>query len=273
MSAAIFVALALGWAVYLTPKALRRHDQAARTRSIDTFSSDMRVVAHRQAVDSRTAELVTPHTKQSRAAGPVRMNRRAARVAARRRRRILYLLLLAGVVVGVLSVRAILQPWAVAIPLGLTVLFLVLSRVMVRHERSASRRRRVNRYIEHRREVIATADAGDLEEPEEALAIDVRLRNAQGFEQVTDTEDTAAIDVSALDVTDVDAASLWDPLPVTLPTYVSKEKAPRTVRAIDLDDPSVANSGRDAADSALVAEAATATAPDDETGSAAQHAV
>ena len=35
----------------------------------------------------------------------------------------------------------------------------------------------------------------------------------------------------------VDGGSLWDPLPVTLPTYVIKPKARRTVRTIDLSEP------------------------------------
>jgi hypothetical protein len=30
---------------------------------------------------------------------------------------------------------------------------------------------------------------------------------------------------------------LWDPLPITMPTYVSKPLAPRTVRTIDLSSP------------------------------------
>ena len=33
MSALIFVALAVAWAVYLVPKALKHHDEVARTRS------------------------------------------------------------------------------------------------------------------------------------------------------------------------------------------------------------------------------------------------
>jgi hypothetical protein len=38
--------------------------------------------------------------------------------------------------------------------------------------------------------------------------------------------------------------SLWDPLPVTLPTYVSAPKAPRTLRTIDLSEPGTWSSGR-----------------------------
>jgi hypothetical protein len=38
---------------------------------------------------------------------------------------------------------------------------------------------------------------------------------------------------------------LWDPVPVTLPTYVMKEKAPdRTVRTISLSDDEVFSSAR-----------------------------
>ncbi len=40
-----------------------------------------------------------------------------------------------------------------------------------------------------------------------------------------------------------DGGSLWDPLPVTLPTYVTKPKAKRTVRTIDLNEPGTWTSG------------------------------
>ena len=33
------------------------------------------------------------------------------------------------------------------------------------------------------------------------------------------------------------AGALWDPVPITMPTYVSKPLAPRTVRTIDLSGP------------------------------------
>ena len=50
--------------------------------------------------------------------------------------------------------------------------------------------------------------------------------------------------------------SLWDPMPVTLPTYVSKPAAARrTVRTIDLDSTGVWSSGRSESDTALAREA------------------
>ena len=54
-----------------------------------------------------------------------------------------------------------------------------------------------------------------------------------------DTED--AVNETSVDLTaPIEAvASLWDPVPITKPTYVSKPLAPRTVRTIDLSAPVV----------------------------------
>ena len=53
-----------------------------------------------------------------------------------------------------------------------------------------------------------------------------------------------------------DGGSLWDPLPVTLPTSVHKPKAARTVRTINLGEPGAWTSGRSESDSRLVEDAA-----------------
>jgi hypothetical protein len=267
MSAAIFVVLALGWAGYLIPRALKHHDEAVKTRSIDRFSHTMRVLARRDPVSTRDTRLVVspqrgpdnprvvvPTDRPSRAR--LQAQRKAAASAARRRRRILIVLLLADIVVGVLAGLDILLLWSVAIPAGLTLAYLVLCRVLVRREHSAwdGRARRSAPPIE--------------EEPAEEYVEEpaVRLRTSEGVEDFSADEDTAAISVSALAaaVPTTDGGSLWDPLPVTLPTYVGKPKAARTVRTIDLTDPSISSSGRDAADSQLVAEAEVAEAAERE---------
>ena len=62
--------LAVAWAVYLIPKALRHHDEVARTRSIDRFSTAMRVLARREPVSRRDARLVV---SPARAAGNPRV--------------------------------------------------------------------------------------------------------------------------------------------------------------------------------------------------------
>jgi hypothetical protein len=56
--------------------------------------------------------------------------------------------------------------------------------------------------------------------------------------------------------------NLWDPVPVTLPTYVSKPPARRTVRTIDLDSTGVWTSGRTEGDAAIAREADAAEAAD-----------
>jgi hypothetical protein len=243
MSAAIFVVLALGWAGYLIPKALKHHDEVARTRSIDRFSHTMRVLSRREVVaPARAADnprVVVPTDRPSRA--QLQARRHASIKAARRRRRILILLLLADVAVGTLAAVGILQSWSIAIPAGITLLFLVLCRTLVKRERRSWKRHRSRAVAEGRVDFEATDDPA------------VRVRNAQGFEEVAATEDTSAIVIPpAVAGVVADGGSLWDPLPVTLPTYVGKPKAPRTVRTIDISAPDVASSGHDAADSELV---------------------
>ena len=51
LSALIFVALAVAWAVYLIPKALKHHDEVVRSKSVEKFSHTMRVLARREPVD------------------------------------------------------------------------------------------------------------------------------------------------------------------------------------------------------------------------------
>ena len=64
---------------------------------------------------------------------------------------------------------------------------------------------------------------------------------------------------------------LWDPVPITMPTYVSKPLAPRTVRTIDLSGPQVATPAHpvtaDAPEQPEVAAEARDSLPEDEAGS------
>ena len=121
LSGIIFVVLALAWAVYLIPKAVKHHDEVARTRSVDRFSTAMRVLARREPIDRRNARLVvTPPRSTDRVLLPSRPDaatdgptaspqvprrsvaarRAAARAAARRRRPVTFTLRLMDLVVG-----------------------------------------------------------------------------------------------------------------------------------------------------------------------------
>ncbi len=67
-------------------------------------------------------------------------------------------------------------------------------------------------------------------------------------------EDTAGIARQDLEAVLADDGSLWDPLPMTLPTYVNKARARRTVRTIELTG--INSSGHDQADTDLARDAA-----------------
>jgi hypothetical protein len=237
LSALIFVALAVAWAVYLIPKALRHHDDVVRSRSVERFSHTMRVLARREPVNRRDARLVVApararSTPVVTTKGPVRVetNRETAQRATRRRRRVLGLILLANAAVVTVAAFAVIDWWYVAIPAGLLVAWLVACRLMVRRERPVRTQR------------VRTAPA-PAEEQVDGSAPDEQVEESWDD---TPTGQTPAIA----------DPSLWDPMPVTLPTYVGKPAAERrTVRTIDLDSTGVWTSGRTEADSQIARDA------------------
>ncbi len=283
LSGVIFVALALLWALFLIPKALRSHDEAAVPRSVESTSDQARVLTRRDAAPTAEAQPApepagVPEQRRPSAREVARRQRRLAAAAARRRRQVLAFLLLATAVVGGLAVPGVLLPWAPVIPALVVVGFLVVARVTVRHERrrwDALRATLVTAPAEEAepvapvQEVAPVAEAAPVEQaPAPVVTI---ARNAQGIAVVSESEDTSAFSAAALaeavGASTVPAAStLWDPLPVTLPTYVGKPRATRSVRTIDLNAAGVSSSGRSSADSALVAESATAAAEQDVPG-------
>jgi hypothetical protein len=303
LSGVIFVLLAVAWAVYLIPKALKHHDEMAKTRSIDRFSSTMRVLAHREPVNEKDSRLVVTSRKKAtvapaptpeperRPADPrltadPRENRRpaarksapavrrpSARKAARRRRRVLGFLLLCDIGVAVAAYLAYLEWWTVAIPGALTLMYLVLCRTQVRHERVRPVRAPAPR-------PVAQPVAAPVE-PAVDEVFDDRVINDGVFDDEVakdgvsndgaDTEDTMGIQVAELRaaLATSDGTTLWDPLPMTLPTYVSAPKAKRTVRTIDLGEPGTWTSGRTAEDAEIAARAEASRKSTGEGGQAA----
>ncbi|MBC9734473.1 hypothetical protein [Nocardioides marmotae] len=264
LSALIFVALAVAWAVYLIPKALKHHDDVQRSRSVDRFSDTMRVLARREPVDSRGARLVvTPGRPASAAvvvtkpsvaapAGSPSVRRAAAAQAARRRRRVLGGVLALNAVVVTLAATSVASWWWVLAPVALLVAWLVACRLMVRQERGLGRAGRPAARVPVADDPEQGQDGPAVVADDEAVAeaVDESLADdTQGFEAVR-VEDQPHVEPAAID------PSLWEPVPVTLPTYVTKPAAPRrTVRTIDLDATGVWTSGRTDADAALAREA------------------
>jgi hypothetical protein len=254
LSGLIFVALAVAWAAYLIPKALQHHDEVVRSRSVDRFSHRMRVLARREPVNGRNARLVVTPTRAAAppvatVKGPIlaeaRQRRESAAKAARRRRRVLGLLLVANAAGAGVAAFALISWWWQAAPAGLLVAWLVACRLMVKSER----RQRRTRVIE----AHSVAEA-----VEQAV---VAAEDDSPLEDTMATPGPMVVEVALED--EIDPA-LWDPLPMTLPTYVSKSTARRTVRTIDLDATGVWSSGRSESDSAIAREADAAEREDRE---------
>jgi hypothetical protein len=252
LSALIFVALAVAWAVYLIPKALQHHEDAVRSRSVDRFSHTMRVLARREPVNRRNARLVvspgrtpsapivtTKHvtTPIQDQAAPAPLTRAAALRATRRRRRVLGLILVSLLATTAVAAFGVISWWYVAVPGAVLVAWLVACRLMVRHEQT----RQFDAWLH---------EAATGEQPAIKAELPARAETAgDPIDPVDPLDDTT----STPTITD---PSLWDPMPVTLPTYVGKAAAQaRSVRTIDLDSTGVWTSGRTEADAAIARRA------------------
>lgn len=252
------------WAAYFVPLALRRYDEAHHHSALEVLTPLSRVIrrapAAREAEDleyalADDADHVTSRPRQ-------RLTRSSAQIAARRRRRVLLTLLFANAVVGALVGFEIIPLWSVAIPAGLLVAWLVACRLQVRREygisstwtsRSGTGRAQMPRVgvPKLRLPRIRVGRSASSAEDEDTVTIIVSGQ----FEDVDPGRkhvmENAPLEADALDeqlvIAVPSAAShgelVWDPLPVTLPTYVTKPRAGRTVRTIDFDAPGVWTSG------------------------------
>jgi hypothetical protein len=263
----IYVAIVAAWAAYLVPMWLKRGDEKRRTPVVPS-SGEGRVLSRDPsrpryvvrpaaagatgAADSAAAGTADTVAADDDSSPPTRyIPNRARRVAAMRRRRVLSILTLSLLSVVALAALEMLAWWTVAVPGALIVGFVVLTRVQLRRQARA----RAEAAAERRARTRARHDRGPAgkpapsrattSSPDEELTIEVKLPAAPASEPSPVKEDKPA------------AEGLWDPVPVTLPTYVMKEKAPdRTVRTISLTDDAVFSSARttDPADKSVVAE-------------------
>jgi hypothetical protein len=233
LSGIIFVVLAVGWAGYLIPTALKHHDDLAMSRPVDTFSDSVRVVG---ATRSRTPATRTVDAPVASAPVARTVTREAARRAARRRRRVLAALLVGLLALVATSFLAYTPWWSTAAPGALIVAFLVVARLTVRAQQV------------RRAAPVQPSSAGVAEEPAAA-----HVPAPADVEPDLGREDTAGLSrdelAEAVAAPVLDEAGLWDPLPVTLPTYVNKARARRTVRTIEITG--MTSSGHDPADSEL----------------------
>ncbi len=219
----IFGAIAIAWFAYLVPHLAGRRDSDQNDNvGIDNrFSGSIRVVRSGTAplLDQdleqiKSFEVSTPQTRRAATADLRRLERLAA---LRRRRVLLGLMAVLSAVIGVCAVQLI-PRWSVAVPGSLLLIFLVVSRISVRIMRKNldARYRSIRRGSD---EVTVFLRVGDISK-----------------ELAKDSGKSAKTEPVAK------PGALWDPVPITMPTYVSKPLAPRTVRTIDLSGPTPTSS-------------------------------
>lgn len=232
----IFGAIVIAWLAYLVPMYLRRNGQALKTNAdpSERFSNHVKIISDSDdlrsvpVVDQNLAEVgrlkvSTPLTRRAQVADL----RRSDRVAAGRRRNVLITLSIALLLTIVFASVSWIPWWSVAIPGGLVVLFAGVARFSVVALRRNLDRRYAEIMVGHEEETV-TLTAEDVKA--------VRDSDTQTISQGGSGR----------------SSSLWEPLPITKPTYVSKPLAPRTVRTIDLSGPALA--GADAEDAPVTAD-------------------
>jgi hypothetical protein len=207
----IFGVIAAAWLVYLVPYFL--HRRGLPDEEVDAAYSTTAVTIVRTGVDLATADEVLDdeELEPSRKAKLDELTRIDQR-AATRRRSVLIFLLVAEIMVAALFALGLGMWWGALVPAGLIVVFLIVSRVTVRRMRAG-----------------LAARAREIREGEEVEDTQtVRLTDADVAEHEHSIE--LSLPVPKLQ-------TLWEPIPITRPNYVSQPLAPRTVRTIDLSAP------------------------------------
>lgn len=218
LTGVIFGGIAAAWLIYLVPYFLRRQADPAMDEAdpAEPFSATVTIVRRGSSLATAEAGAAVVSTPLTRRAALYELSQ-IDRQAATRRRRVLLALTLALLVVSVPAALGLVSWWSPLVPAGLLLLFVVVARFSVRAMR---------------RDLDARATRIREASDEQTVAIAVLA------------EDDGAAEASIELTAPVSRpGSLWDPIPITAPTYVSKPLAPRTVRTIDLSAPIAPASG------------------------------
>ena len=219
----IFGGIVLAWIAFLVPSFVARRD-AGDAEVIDpmaSFGDAVRYVARSSALtlaEQSDVEVSTPLTRRA-ARAEIKM---MSCTAARRRRNVVLGLVALTAALGAGTSFGVL-PWVAPVVGGVLLAgFLVLARFSVKS---------LNARLDAR---LAELDT-DCREDTMSFEVPADLRSG-----ISTDSTELSIEISA--PIGSMAGNLWDPIPVTVPTYVSKPLVPRTVRTIDLSapEPSVA---------------------------------
>lgn len=253
----IYASIVVAWAAYLVPLALRRHDEAARSRSIERFSSSMRVLSRHGSTGSSRVVVTPPRpvdrvlkTSLSRTGSTAvastvlvpRPGREASLRAACRRRRVLICLLLGTALVAAAAVLGVLPLWSVAVPVAMVAGFLFLARRQVRRISdsywvAAQTASPAPSNVVRRRTSRVDASHGAAKSPDDEPTVPLDAEDLKAGVLALEQERSVAVALPT-----ADGGSLWDPVPIVLPTYVDKPVARSTIRTVELGEPAAGRS-------------------------------
>jgi len=245
----------------------RRVVQARRV----TVTAEQREVVRTVVPQPAPAPKASPRVDRTSPAVDVqrpRVTREAARIAARRRRNVLLTLVAVLAVLTGVTVASLTPVWTPAIGVGLIVAWLVLCRVMVRQERGIARRSSglgaVGRGLAAAPRALVrgfswasgsvrttTVKSGSAADEEMTIVVSDQVEDFDpNRRNVMETDAPLAADaldeqlqIAVPSVSATNGEPVWDPLPITVPTYVSKPRAGRTVRTIEFGQPGAWTSG------------------------------
>ncbi|RIQ19461.1 divisome protein SepX/GlpR [Jiangella rhizosphaerae] len=237
-SGLIYAAIVAAWAAFLVPRWVRRNEEVERAREADV-ERGVRVLSRRGgrppqashgAVTLPTAPGAAVSAGQGGSPVPSSPVDDVFAVAARRRRRMLGMLLVLLVASVALVVLGRAPAWAPFGPGVLLVLFVLVAR---RAAVAQARRRRAEarRAAAQRRRSVAREASAVWASPSES---------EEGATRRLVLPDELVEPASS-----VGEGEEWSPVPVPLPTYLTKPKATRpAARKIDLSQPGAWTSGR-----------------------------
>lgn len=233
-SGLIYAVIIVMWAAYFIPRWLRRHEELSESRSVERFDQAMRILSRKEPTPDKRYVVMPPRPEPRRSVPAQRSSRRrAAHTSATvRRRRVLAGLLLATLVTTLVTPLSPVPWWGPLVALGATICYLVHLRMQARSNRFVSRTRQAVRKRSRSRimrfDAVERLMAVRRELAEERAAEERRWQEAEEAERlVREAEETRRREAEAG----------WSPVPVPLPTYVTKPVAPRRGPAIDLTNP------------------------------------
>jgi hypothetical protein len=261
VSAVIYAAIVVMWAVVLVPMWLRRHDAATESRSVDRFSTAMRTLSRRTSGTPGRRYVVMPRRSDSgvsvhvsgaavaeagRRTAPVAPKARAPKpprpvaskpqaqprtaagkpsIVARRRRFLLGLLALTGLTILLASAGVISWPLQIVFDVIL-VAFCVHLRAQAKRSVTLARQRRQAMIAAQLPTAAPRRSVPAAPMASRAVAEPVAEPAAQTAVQSYDDWAATGTDDGAADDWAADDDATWEPVPVPRPTYTMKPPAP-----------------------------------------------